>query len=96
MVAADPVELPTTRRRLRPLTVLLLCAAAVLVLAVAGVGVGYLISEHKDPFANGPLHWTLTGNEYRIYSVGPNGVDDGGAVGETSEQGDVVIRGRRN
>ncbi|MGH7138177.1 MAG: hypothetical protein ACREHD_20695, partial [Pirellulales bacterium] len=49
----------------------------------------------SDPFTGGPLHWTVTEDEYRIYSVGANGIDEGGAVEEAGDEGDIFFRGRQ-
>ena len=39
----------------------------------------YLKAVPTDPFApSGPLHYKLTGAKYVLYSVGPDGKDDGG------------------
>ena len=39
----------------------------------------YIAKVPVDVFANdGPLHYALEGKGYLLYSVGPNGVDDGG------------------
>jgi hypothetical protein len=38
----------------------------------------YVREIPKDIFTDGELHYKLDGNGYIIYSVGPNGVDDGG------------------
>jgi len=46
------------------------------VLALAPV---YLKAIPADPFtANGTLRYKRTGKTYVLYSVGPNGTDDGG------------------
>jgi hypothetical protein len=42
-----------------------------------------LVPEHlerlpDDPFSGKPLVYRLTDEGFRLYSVGPNGVDDGG------------------
>ncbi len=42
---------------------------------------GYLRSVPNDPFAlSGPLRYRRTGANYLLYSVGPDGKDDGGAA----------------
>jgi hypothetical protein len=38
----------------------------------------YIAQIPKDPFSDGNLHYTLEGDGYLLYSVGPNGTDDGG------------------
>lgn len=41
---------------------------------------GLAPAEHiADPFSNGALIYRGSGSRYTLYSVGPNGVDDGGA-----------------
>lgn len=41
---------------------------------------GLAAAEHiADPFSNGPLIYRGAGSSYTLYSVGPNGADDGGA-----------------
>ncbi|HEY3781829.1 MAG TPA: hypothetical protein VGL56_12150 [Fimbriimonadaceae bacterium] len=32
-----------------------------------------------DPFGGKPLHVKIAGDSFRVYSVGPDGVDNGGA-----------------
>lgn len=48
----------------------------------------------EDPFDEQPLRYRREGDGYVLYSVGPNGVDDGGIRGETWREGDVVFRRR--
>jgi hypothetical protein len=55
----------------------------------------YLDSIPDDPFGTGPVRYKRTGSSYVLYSVGPNGTDDGGtpATGKSitdSSSGDVV------
>jgi type II secretory pathway pseudopilin PulG len=39
----------------------------------------YLRNVSDDPFAlSGPMHYKRLGNKYLLYSVGPDGIDDGG------------------
>ncbi len=39
----------------------------------------YLAHSPNDPFAvSGPLHYKTAGTDYTLYSIGPDGVDDGG------------------
>lgn len=39
----------------------------------------YLTTDPADPFAlNGPLRYKRTGRNDLLYSIGPDGVDDGG------------------
>jgi hypothetical protein len=40
----------------------------------------YLTHVPLDPFANEPLRYRLTADSYVLYSVGPNGRDDGGEI----------------
>lgn len=48
---------------------------------------GYLKAVPTDPFAlSGPLQYKLAGTKYVLYSVGPDGKDDGGkAIFDTTE-----------
>lgn len=55
----------------------------------------YLPQALIDPFTGGPLHWVASGDEYRVYSVGHNGLDEGGVVEEADDKGDICIRGRK-
>ena len=34
----------------------------------------------KDPFGNGPLHLKRNGSDWTLYSIGPDGIDQGGKV----------------
>ena len=48
-----------------------------------------------DPFTEEPYHYTLTDDGYRLWSVGPDGIDDNGEVALTrrgfwDERGDMV------
>ncbi len=38
----------------------------------------YLDSVPLDPFGDGPLSYRLEGESYQLYSVGPDGINDGG------------------
>jgi len=38
----------------------------------------YLKSVPPDPFGTGPLKYRLSGGSYLLYSIGPDGLDDGG------------------
>lgn len=41
----------------------------------------YLEAVPVDPFGKGePLHYKSAGTAYRLYSIGPDGIDDGGAA----------------
>lgn len=53
----------------------------------------YLASVPTDPFSDGPLRYHRTDTGYVVYSVGPNGDDDGGAApqGDDYEQGDFLL-----
>ncbi|HPF37780.1 MAG TPA: hypothetical protein PK093_03980 [Phycisphaerae bacterium] len=64
----------------------------------------YLAEIPRDPDSGGPLRYRLTsdGEDYLLYGVGPNGVDDGGAepsrrfnVAAEDRDGDVVIHHAR-
>jgi hypothetical protein len=38
----------------------------------------FLPALPRDPFSNGSLKYVVDGEKYRLYSLGPNGTDDGG------------------
>jgi hypothetical protein len=42
----------------------------------------YLPAVPQDPFSDGPLRYLKTESDYVLYSIGPNGVDDGGRIAE--------------
>lgn len=46
----------------------------------------YIANIPKDRFNDGDLHYSLQGGGYLLYSVGPNGRDDGGR--NTADDGD--------
>ena len=47
----------------------------------------------NDPFDGAPLRWVSTADGYRVYSVGPDGIDQGGDVEESgTPSGDIVFR----
>jgi hypothetical protein len=55
----------------------------------------YLDSIPDDPFGTGPMRYQRIGKNYNLYSVGFNGVDDGGKpsmskVLDSSRDGDIV------
>jgi len=45
-----------------------------------------------DPFTGEPYRYLPSGDTFRLYSVGPNGADDGGM--HDARRGDIVWRGR--
>ena len=46
-----------------------------------------------DPFSGQPLRLKLDGKDLVLYSVGPDGTDDGGAPwNEATKHGDLVFR----
>ena len=55
----------------------------------------YLAAIPGDPFSGHPLVYRQRGNGYLLYSVGANGIDDGGAAAEWSEMlqghGDLLL-----
>ncbi|HJT32636.1 MAG TPA: hypothetical protein VJ783_11390 [Pirellulales bacterium] len=56
----------------------------------------FLGSVPSDPYGGGPLHYRADETEYLVYSVGPNGIDDGGQSDPSSSQPvDLVVRVRR-
>lgn len=56
----------------------------------------YASSLPIDPFDGAPLRYRADANGYLVYSVGGNGVDDGGADSESGQPLDVVVRVRHN
>jgi hypothetical protein len=64
--------------------------------ALDALAPGYLSAVPADPFGTGPLRMKAQGDSPLVYSVGPDGVDDGGAPipvrGFTAQaKGDVTI-----
>lgn len=56
----------------------------------------FLASVPSDPFGGGPLRYRADETEYLVYSVGPDGVDDGGrSQAPPSQTADLVVRVRR-
>lgn len=56
----------------------------------------FLASVPSDPFGAGPLRYRADETEYLVYSVGPDGVDDGGRSDSPPGQpADLVVRVRR-
>lgn len=45
-----------------------------------------------DPFDGALLRWVVTDDDYRIYSIGQDGVDQGGASDEPAPAHDIVFR----
>jgi hypothetical protein len=45
---------------------------------LAELAPAYIDVLPKDPFTDGDLHYKSDGEGYLLYSVGPNGKDDGG------------------
>ena len=52
----------------------------------------YLETVPEDPFDLQPLRYLSDSEGYRIYSIGPNGRDDGGFMYENVHEGDIVFR----
>jgi hypothetical protein len=52
---------------------------------------GFLPRVPSDPFDGKPLRYVVEGEDYLIYSVGPNRIDDGGQ-GDASGEPDLVFR----
>jgi hypothetical protein len=46
----------------------------------------------KDPFDGEPLRYAAVDGGFRVYSVGPNGVDNGGEHESDAEIDDVAVR----
>jgi hypothetical protein len=63
--------------------------------ALAELVPALLAAVPKDPFGGQPLRLRLTAEGLTVYSIGPNGQDDGGAVADPPEGGratDVGVR----
>ncbi|HEV3343371.1 MAG TPA: hypothetical protein VG125_23570 [Pirellulales bacterium] len=52
----------------------------------------FLAEVPGDPFDGAPLRWVVDGDDYRVYSVGPDAVDQGGDVDESGSGRDIVLR----
>ena len=57
----------------------------------------YVATIPKDRFTDGDLHYSLQDGGYLLYSVGPNGQDDGGKGVEDRKEGsepwdDIAVR----
>jgi hypothetical protein len=56
----------------------------------------YVVKVPEDLFNDSALHYRLEGKGYLLYSVGPNGKDDGGKTFEDRKKGedwdDIVVR----
>lgn len=55
----------------------------------------YLNGLPEDPFDQQPLRYRSEGNGYTLYSIGGNGVDDGGTPADSTFEGDLVFNVRR-
>ncbi len=55
----------------------------------------YITSVPEDPFDLHPMRYRREEDSYILYSVGPNGKDDGGIRGRSEREGDLVFRPRR-
>jgi len=55
------------------------------------LGPDYLDAVPKDRFTGDPLHYERLPDGFRIYSVGPNMIDDGGREDEDRELDDILI-----
>lgn len=55
----------------------------------------YLDSLPEDPFDQQLLRYRNEGNGYTLYSIGANGVDDGGTQADSTFEGDLVFNVRR-
>ncbi|HMS55889.1 MAG TPA: hypothetical protein PKA27_10855 [Fimbriimonadaceae bacterium] len=51
-------------------------------------------SLNDDPFTGKPMHYRAEGRDYRVYSAGVNGQDDGGQTNGLSEEPDLTLEGR--
>lgn len=57
---------------------------------LGGLTPDFLPQIPKDPYDGQPLHYLKAKNGYRLYSVGPNLLDDGGQRGK-QDDGDIVF-----
>jgi len=55
----------------------------------------YLAAVPEDPFDRQPLRYQCKGQGYLVYSIGINGVDDGGVHGKTIGEGDITVQVER-
>ena len=55
----------------------------------------YVAAVPQDIFSGGALHYTLQGDGYLLYSVGPNGKDDGGRNREDNPERKLRLRRHR-
>jgi len=67
--------------------------------ALADLVPGFMPALPQDPFAKGSLHYKRLDKGYAIYSVGPNGKDDGGRDNPDDDPSaspdDIVVTIRR-
>ena len=54
----------------------------------------YIMSVPEDPFDLQPMRYRREEDSYLLYSIGPNGKDDGGTRGRSEMEGDLVFRPR--
>jgi hypothetical protein len=52
----------------------------------------YVTEVPKDIFNDADLHYQRDGDGYLLYSVGPNGKDDGGKTFEDSQKSDGLVK----
>ena len=55
------------------------------------LGPKYLLFLPEDPFSENPLLYHTTRAGFLLYSVGPNGKDDGGSTDDEKSQDDVAV-----
>ncbi|MGH7137257.1 MAG: hypothetical protein ACREHD_16055 [Pirellulales bacterium] len=60
--------------------------------ALSDLAPDFLPQVPADPFDGAPLRWLASGDYYRVYSIGPDGVDHGGTVADSPMTGDIVFR----
>ncbi|HVX10795.1 MAG TPA: hypothetical protein VHC22_06410 [Pirellulales bacterium] len=53
---------------------------------------GFISQVPADPFAAGPLRFVVGTDGCRVYSIGPDNVDQGGLVEEVNPPNDIVFR----
>ncbi len=52
----------------------------------------FLPGVPSDPFDGAPLRLIVSGKDYRVYSVGPDGVDQAGEIDESGAEREIVLR----
>ncbi|HET6880268.1 MAG TPA: hypothetical protein VFI31_08940 [Pirellulales bacterium] len=55
----------------------------------------FLPQAPVDPFSGASLHWVISGNEYGVYSVGVNGIDEGAIPEKVGDHDDIFFHWRQ-